>query len=48
MTAYWEDGQRSPQYSWDDISDEWIKDELDENGTGIKEIKPKQQGGLGA
>lgn len=44
LTEYWATGQRSPHYAWDDVSQDWIADEMDEKGMGIKEIKPKQQG----
>jgi hypothetical protein len=47
LTEYWATGLQSAKYSWDDISKDWIDEEVAEKGTGIKVIKPKSKQGLG-
>ena len=47
MTEYLATGLRSAKYSWDDISRDWIEEDLEKKGTGIKVIKPKSKQGLG-
>ncbi len=41
MTTFLATGARSANYSWDDISQSWMDDEVAEKGLGIKVIKPK-------
>ncbi|MFM8495949.1 MAG: hypothetical protein ACKOEM_10570 [Planctomycetia bacterium] len=41
LTEYGVTGQRSSKYLWDDISQDWMDDEVAEKGLGIKVIKPK-------
>lgn len=47
LTEYWTTGRRSPHYAWDDLTRAWIEDEIEEKGSGIKTIKPKQSKGSG-
>ena len=41
LTEFWVTGLRSAAYNWDDVSQEWLEDDLAQQGTGIKQIKPK-------
>lgn len=43
LTEYWATGLRSAKYSWDDISRDWIDEDVAQQGTGITVIKPKPQ-----
>jgi hypothetical protein len=47
LTEYWATGLRSAKYSWDDVSRDWIEEDVEKKGTGIKVIKPKSKQGLG-
>lgn len=48
LTEYWQTGQKSAHYDWDDVTQAWIEDELEEKGSGIRTIKPKQSKGTGS
>ena len=45
LTEFWANGLRSAEYSWDDISQEWMEEDVAQKGTGIKVIKPKPKPG---
>jgi hypothetical protein len=47
LTEFWATGLRSAAYSWDDVSQEWLEDDMAQQGTGIKQIKPKPKAGPG-
>jgi hypothetical protein len=47
LTEYWATGLRSAKYSWDDVSRDWIEEDVEKKGTDIKVIKPKSKQGLG-
>ena len=48
MTEFWATGQKSPHYAWDDLTQAWIENEMEEKGSGITTIKPRQSKGPGS
>jgi|GEM_PF-5403793 hypothetical protein len=44
MTEYWQTGELTPTFDWDDLTSDWPATAMKKADSVIKEIKPKKKG----